>query len=126
MPVRITIVGRFPGFSQSVPGYAADGSGDPQLGRSSVAQDEAKADVPAHAVPADVSSLRGDAVGRVLGTQAASPLSFWVGLEPGSVLQLDDVVVTWRDVPGRGRVLVAGVVTNVEARYASVFQDLEV
>src|SRR6266536_197013 len=116
MSVRITIVGRFPGCSQTVPGYAADGSGDPRLGRSSVAQDEARADVPAGTVPADSSSPRGDAVGRVLGTQAASPLSFWVGLEPGSVLQLDDVVVTWRDVPGRGRVLVAGVVTRATAR----------
>jgi len=82
--------------------------------------------VPAGAVPADASSLRGDAVGRVLGTQAASPLSFWVGLEPGSVLQLDDVVVTWRDVPGRGRVLVAGVVTNVEARYEGAAYDSDV
>ena len=91
-----------------------------------MAQDEARADVPADAMPADASSLRGDAVGRVLGTQAASPLSFWVGLEPGSVLQLDDVVVTWRDVPGRGRVLVAGVVTNVEARYEGAAYDSDV
>jgi hypothetical protein len=54
-------------------------------------------------------------VGRVLGTQAATPLSFWVGLEPGRIVQLDDVAATWRDVPGRGRVLVAGVVTEVRA-----------
>ena len=91
-----------------------------------MAQDEARADVPTDVVRADSSSLRGDAVGRVLGTQAASPLSFWVGLEPGSVLQLDDVVVTWRDVPGRGRVLVAGVVTNVEARYEGAAYDSDV
>jgi len=51
-----------------------------------VAQDEARADVPADPVPADSSSLQGDAV-RVLGTKGASPVSFWVGLGPGSVLQ---------------------------------------
>lgn len=68
----------------------------------------------------------GEAVGRVLGTQAASPLSFWVGLEPGKVLQLDDVVVTRRDVPGHGPVLVAGVVTTVEARHEGAAYDSDV
>ena len=67
-----------------------------------------------------------DAVGRVLGTQAASPLSFWVGVQPGRVLQLDDVVVTWREVPSHGRVLVAGVVTNVEARHEGASYDSDV
>ncbi|TDD45852.1 ATP-binding protein [Nonomuraea terrae] len=68
----------------------------------------------------------GEAVGRVLGTQAASPLSFWVGLEPGKVVQLDDVVVTRRDVPGYGPVLVAGVVTTVEARHEGAAYDSDV
>lgn len=67
-----------------------------------------------------------DAVGRVLGTQAASPLSFWVGVAPGEVLQLDDVVVTYREVPPYGRVLVAGVVTNVEARHEGASYDSDV
>jgi DNA helicase HerA-like ATPase len=65
-------------------------------------------------------------VGRVLGTQSATPLSFWVGLEPGRVVQLDDVVATWRDVPGRGRVLVAGVVTDVQARHEGASFDSDV
>ncbi|NUW33893.1 ATP-binding protein [Nonomuraea sp. SMC257] len=68
----------------------------------------------------------GEAVGRVLGTQAASPLSFWVGLEPGKVVQLDDVVVTRREVPGHGPVLVAGVVTTVEARHEGAAYDSDV
>ncbi|MBB5132145.1 hypothetical protein HNP84_001858 [Thermocatellispora tengchongensis] len=62
----------------------------------------------------------------MLGTQAASPLSFWVGLEPGSVAQLDDVLVTRRHVPGHGDVLVAGVVTTVEARHEGATYDSDV
>ncbi|MBB3728032.1 ATP-binding protein [Nonomuraea dietziae] len=72
------------------------------------------------------TAASGEAVGRVLGTQAASPLSFWVGLEPGRVIQLDDVVVTRREVPGYGQVLVAGVVTTVEARHEGATYDSDV
>ncbi|MGW0805739.1 ATP-binding protein [Nonomuraea sp. NPDC002799] len=74
----------------------------------------------------DQAEVAGEVVGRVLGTQAASPLSFWVGLEQGKVLQLDDVVVTRRDVPGYGMVLVAGVVTTVEARHEGAAYDSDV
>jgi DNA helicase HerA-like ATPase len=80
----------------------------------------------ADAVLGATVSPKGAAVGRVLGTQAASPLWFRVGLEPGKVVQLDDVVVTWREVPGRGRVGVAGVVTNVEAHYEGAAYDSDV
>src|SRR5262245_55214976 len=65
-------------------------------------------------------------VGRVLGTQSATPLSFWIGLEPGQIVQLDDVVATWREVPGRGRVLVAGVVTDVQAMHEGASYDSDV
>ena len=75
---------------------------------------------------ANVVGTSAQAVGRVLGTQAASPLSFWVGLEPGRVLQLDDVVVTRREVPGHGPVLIAGVVTEVEARHEGASFDSDV
>jgi hypothetical protein len=56
-------------------------------------------------------------VGRVLGTADATPLQFWVAVTPGAYLQLDDVVVTHRDVPGRERVAISGVVTQVRARH---------
>ncbi|NRQ33335.1 ATP-binding protein [Nonomuraea sp. NN258] len=72
------------------------------------------------------AAVAAEAVGRVLGTQAASPLSFWVGVEPGRVLQLDDVVVTRREVPGHGQVLVAGVVSAVEARHEGASYDSDV
>jgi len=54
-------------------------------------------------------------VGLVVGTVPATPLQFSVGLAPGQYLQLDDVVVTRRELPGQPSVQIAGVVTNVEA-----------
>lgn len=55
--------------------------------------------------------------GRVLGTEDATPLLFWVAVAPGAYLQLDDVVVTSRTVPGVGPVAASGVVTQVRARH---------
>ena len=48
-----------------------------------------------------VGTVRGVAeeappVGRVIGTEDSTPLSFWVALAPDQYLQLDDVVVTER------------------------------
>ncbi len=57
------------------------------------------------------------AVGRVVGTEDATPLQFGVALEGEAYLQLDDVVVTARQVPGLGPVSIAGVVTQVRARH---------
>ena len=60
-----------------------------------------------------------DAVGRVLGTEDATPLEFWVGIDPrsGQYLQLDDVVALDRHLPD-GRVLrISGVVGQVRARH---------
>jgi uncharacterized protein len=58
-----------------------------------------------------------DDVGRVLGTEDATPLKFWVAVRPGAYLQLDDVVVTSRSLPDAGPVDIAGVVTEVKARH---------
>ena len=58
-----------------------------------------------------------DEVGRVAGTADATPLVFRVAVRPDAYLQLDDVVVTSREVPGAGPVTVAGVVTEVTARH---------
>jgi DNA helicase HerA-like ATPase len=54
-------------------------------------------------------------VGRVLGSEDATPMVFRVGVAPGSWLQLDDVVVTDRHVPGVGDVRLSGLVTEVRA-----------
>jgi len=56
-----------------------------------------------------------DGLGLVVGTVPATPLQFSVGLAPGQFAQLDDVVVTHRQLPGRPDVRIAGVVTNIEA-----------
>src|SRR5260221_4099173 len=56
-----------------------------------------------------------DPVGLGVGTGPATPLQFSVGLAPGQYLQLDDVVVTGRELPGQRAVQISGVVTNVEA-----------
>ncbi len=47
----------------------------------------------------------------------STPLLFSVALAPDAYLQLDDVVVTVRAVPGRGPVAISGVVTQVTARH---------
>ena len=57
------------------------------------------------------------AVGQVVGTEDATPLSFHVAVYPESYLQLDDVVATSREVPGRGSVMTAGIVTQVRSRH---------
>ena len=68
-----------------------------------------------------------DAVGRVLGTEDATPLSFWVAIAPEQYLQLDDVVVCERAVPGRDELVrLSGVVTQVRARQEGARFDSDV
>lgn len=57
------------------------------------------------------------AVGQVIGTEDATPLVFHVALYPDAYLQLDDVVATSREVPGRGTVMTSGIVTDVRSRH---------
>jgi DNA helicase HerA-like ATPase len=68
----------------------------------------------------------GPIVGRVLGTADATPLTFWVAVNEGAYLQLDDVVVTERELPGQPSVKIAGVVTAVRARHEGVVFDSDV
>ena len=56
-------------------------------------------------------------VGLVAGTEDSTPLLFRVAVAEDSYLQLDDVVLTRREVPGFGTVSTAGVVTQVRARH---------
>lgn len=57
------------------------------------------------------------AVGLVAGTEDSTPLLFRVAVGDDAYLQLDDVVLTRREVPGLGTVSTAGVVTQVRARH---------
>ncbi|HEX8100740.1 MAG TPA: ATP-binding protein [Actinomycetota bacterium] len=72
--------------------------------------------------PADVS----EQVGMVLGTEDATPLSFWVGVSPDAYLQLDDPVIVDTDVPGRGPLRIAGIVQDVRARHEGASFDTDV
>jgi uncharacterized protein len=72
-----------------------------------------------------------ETVGRVLGTFDATPLQFWVAVRSGAYLQLDDVVVTTRELPPTGGeprepVTIAGVVTQVRARHEGATFDSDV
>jgi DNA helicase HerA-like ATPase len=71
-------------------------------------------------------SERPAAVGRVLGTDDATPLEFWVALAPDQYLQLDDVVVCERTVPGGTAVRLSGVVAQVRARHEGARFDSDV
>ncbi|MER5905136.1 ATP-binding protein [Streptomyces mirabilis] len=70
-------------------------------------------------LPAGLLAYEGaeDEVGKVAGTEDSTPLKFHVALSPDAYLQLDDVVTTRREIPGRGTVVTSGVVTEVVARH---------
>ena len=66
-------------------------------------------------------------VGRVLGTEDATPLDFWVAVAPGQYLQLDDVVICERSVPGRDEpIRIAGIVAEARARHEGAQFDSDV
>ncbi len=73
-----------------------------------------------------VDRLDASIVGRVLGTDDATPLSFWVAIAPDRYLQLDDVVVCDRALPGARHVRLSGVVTQVRARHEGARFDSDV
>ena len=68
----------------------------------------------------------GASVGRVIGTEDATPLEFWVGVGPDSYLQLDDIVACERTLPDGREVAVYGVVGQVRARHEGARFDSDV
>lgn len=69
---------------------------------------------------------RDGVVGRVLGTEDATPLEFWVGVGEGAFLQLDDVVAVRRTLPDAREVDIYGVVAQVRARHEGPRFDSDV
>jgi hypothetical protein len=65
-------------------------------------------------------------VGRVIGTDPATPLEFWVAIAPGRYLQLDDVVTVTRTLPDGRAVQMYGVVGQVRARHDGARFDSDV
>jgi len=56
-------------------------------------------------------------VGLVIGIDDATPLEFWVAVDPRRTLQLDDVVAVDRILPEGDSVSIFGIVTQVRARH---------
>ena len=59
----------------------------------------------------------GPVVGRVLGTDDATPLEFWVAVAPGQHVQLDDVLALDRILPTGETLSLYGIVGQVRARH---------
>ena len=64
--------------------------------------------------------------GRVIGTEDATPLEFWVAVAEGQFLQLDDVVALERELPSGESVSIYGLVTQVRARHEGARFDSDV
>ena len=67
-----------------------------------------------------------EAVGRVIGTDDATPLEFWVSVADGQYLQLDDVVALERRLPNDEEVKIYGMVGQVRARHEGARFDSDV
>ncbi|MET0448547.1 MAG: ATP-binding protein, partial [Aeromicrobium sp.] len=70
--------------------------------------------------------MTAEPVGRVLGTDEATPLEFWVAIAPGQHLQLDDVVAADRILPTGEKVSIYGIVEQVRARHEGAHFDSDV
>jgi DNA helicase HerA-like ATPase len=81
---------------------------------------------PADAASGPSSEAPGPPQGRVIGTDDATPLEFWVGVAPGAYLQLDDVVTCDRTLPDGRAVRISGVVGQVRARHEGARFDSDV
>jgi uncharacterized protein len=73
-----------------------------------------------------IHGLAGGRVGRVLGTLDAMPLEFWVAVEEGQFLQLDDVVVVDTPLPDGSTIRLFGIVDLVRARHEGARLDSDV
>ena len=102
--------------------FTADGAGARSNGAAAAAPNGAAAPAPftgpgGPGGPDGAAGDPADLVGRVAGTEDSTPLQFAVALDEASYLQLDDVVVTLRHIPGVGPILTSGIVTQVRARH---------
>jgi DNA helicase HerA-like ATPase len=83
-------------------------------------------DVDAAADPALDPPIDPPLLGRVVGTDDATPLEFWFAVAPGQVVQLDDVVALDRVLPGGEVVRIHGIVGQVRARHEGARFDSDV
>lgn len=64
--------------------------------------------------------------GRVIGTEDSTPLQFWIAVNEGQFVQLDEVVALERTLPDGRDVRIYGVVTQVRARHEGARFDSDV
>ncbi|RZV43141.1 MAG: ATP-binding protein, partial [Acidimicrobiales bacterium] len=76
--------------------------------------------------PSPTSASLDRDVGRVLGTDDATPLQFWVAIAEGNHLQLDDVVALDRVLPSGEQISIYGIVNQVRARHEGATFDSDV
>ncbi len=74
----------------------------------------------------EIDPTREEIVGRVIGTEDATPLEFWVAVAADAYIQLDDVVALERTLPGGESVSVYGTVGQVRARHEGARFDSDV
>lgn len=68
-------------------------------------------------MPEDTATAVSEPVGLVLGSVDATPLEFWIGVEEGRQVQLDDLILVDAVAPGGQRVRFFGIVDIVRKRY---------
>lgn len=73
-----------------------------------------------------MSETESEFVGRVIGTDDATPLEFWVSVAEGQYMQLDDVVALERTLPNGEEVKIYGMVGQVRARHEGARFDSDV
>ncbi|MCS7023996.1 MAG: ATP-binding protein [Bryobacteraceae bacterium] len=56
-------------------------------------------------------------VGVVLGSRESTPLEFWIGVEPGKIVQLDDLIVLQTTLPDGSHLTYYGMVDQVTKRF---------
>ena len=76
--------------------------------------------------PIDPDAAPARPAGRVIGTDDATPLEYWVAIADDQFLQLDDVVATDRVLPDGQRVELYGMVEQVRARHEGAQFDSDV
>jgi DNA helicase HerA-like ATPase len=69
--------------------------------------------------------MASERVGLVLGSVDATPLEFWVGVEEGRRVQLDDTIVVETGLPDGGSVRFFGIVDLVRKRYEGAQFDTD-
>ena len=65
-------------------------------------------------------------IGKVLGTEDAQPLDFWIAIDPEQIVQLDDVVFVTRVLPDTTKISLFGIVDILKARHEGARFDSDV